>query len=104
MQAVVEISGKQFTVQADERLRVPLLHAEAGAEVEFDQVLLVADGENHHVGTPRLEGARVIAEVVRHGKDAKIIVFHKKRRKGYKKSAGHQQPFSEIRIRSIQLP
>ena len=104
MHAVVEISGKQFTVRAEERVRVPLLDAEAGTEVKFDQVLLVADGENHHIGAPRVDGATVTAEVIEHGRESKILVFHKKRRKGYKKLNGHQQPFSEIRIRSIQLP
>lgn len=104
MHAVVEISGKQFTVRAEERVRVPLLSAEAGTEIEFDRVLLVTDGEDHHVGKPHVEGALVKAEVIAHGREDKILVFHKKRRKGYKKLAGHQQPFSEILIRSIQLP
>ena len=103
MHAVVEISGKQFTVHAEDRVRVPRLQADAGAELEFDQVLLVADGDNQHVGTPRVEGARVMAEVVAHGNAPRIEVFHKKRRKGYKVLNGHKQPFSEIRIRSIQV-
>ena len=73
MHAVVEISGKQFTVRAEERVRVPLLNAEAGTEVEFDQVLLVADGENHHVGMPRVEGARVVATLSASGHTAAIV-------------------------------
>jgi large subunit ribosomal protein L21 len=101
--AVVEISGKQFTVHADERVRVPRLSVAAGSELEFDQVLLVADGAEQHVGAPRVDGARVTAEVLAHGNAPRIEVFHKKRRKGYKRLRGHKQPFSEIRIRSIQL-
>ena len=103
MHAVVEISGKQFTVHAEDRVRVPRLQAEAGAEVEFDQVLLVTDGENQHVGKPRVDGARVTAEVVAHGNGRRIEVFHKKRRKGQKRLNGHRQPYSDIRIRSIQV-
>jgi large subunit ribosomal protein L21 len=101
--AVVEISGKQFTVHAEDRVRVPLLQAEAGSEVAFDQVLLVADGETQHVGMPHVEGARVTAQVVDHGNARRIEVFHKKRRKGYRKLNGHKQPYSEVLIRRIEV-
>jgi len=101
--AVVEISGKQFTVHAEDRVRLPLLQVEAGSEVAFDQVLLVADGDSQHVGTPLVEGARVTAEVVGHGNARRIEVFHKKRRKGYKRLNGHKQPFSEVLIRRIEV-
>ena len=102
MHAVVEIAGRQFTVRPDERVRVPRLPVEAGSEVELDRVLLVSDGGEPRLGTPHLEGARVTAEVVGHGNADRIEVFHKKRRKGFKRLRGHKQPFSDIRIRSIQ--
>jgi large subunit ribosomal protein L21 len=102
--AVVEISGKQFTVHADDRVRVPRLQAEAGSEVTFDRVLLLAGEAEQHVGTPTVDGARVTAEVVEHGNADRIEVFHKKRRKGFKRLRGHKQPFSDIRIRNIQGP
>jgi large subunit ribosomal protein L21 len=101
--AVVRIGGKQFQVRPQQRLRVPRLHADVGAEVEFDDVLLVHDDAGCTTGTPRT-GARVSARVLAHDRDRKILVFHKKRRKDMKKKNGHRQPFSEIQIEAIQAP
>jgi large subunit ribosomal protein L21 len=104
--AVIRIAGKQFRVQPEERLRVPRLAAEVGAEVQFDEVLAAAaeGGSGLSVGTPLLAGARVSARVLEHDRDRKILVFHKKRRKDHRKLNGHRQPYSDIQITGIQLP
>ena len=93
MYAIVDIAGKQFKVQKDQKLYVHRLDAEEGKSVEFDQVLLVdADGKVN-VGTPTVKGATVKAKVLEHMKGDKVIVFKKKRRKGYKVKNGHRQYF-----------
>ncbi len=104
MYAVVRIAGKQFEVRPQERLRVPRIAAEVGAQVEFDDVLLLRLDDTMLTGTPRVEGARVTARVVAHQRERKIIVFRKRRRKDSKKRNGHRQPVSEIQIQEIRLP
>lgn len=101
MYAVVEIGGQQFKVQKEQKLFVNLLDSEAGSELEFDRVMLLADGENIRVGQPVVENARVKATVIDHQKSDKILVFKKKRRKGYQKMNGHRQPMTQIRIEDI---
>jgi large subunit ribosomal protein L21 len=101
MYAVVEIAGKQFKVANSDRIRVPKLDAEIGKKVEFDKVLLLADNGTVKVGNPTVEGAKVEAMVLSHGKDEKVIVFKKKRRKGYRVKRGHRQPFTEIEVSKI---
>lgn len=101
MYAVVEIGGQQFKVQKEQKLFVNLLDSEAGSELEFDRVMLLADGENILVGQPVVENARVKATVIDHQKSDKILVFKKKRRKGYQKMNGHRQPMTQIRIEDI---
>ena len=103
MYAVFETGGKQFRAEPGRRLRVPTLDVEPGTSVEFDQVLLASDGEAVSVGAPLVDGARVKAEVLRHGKDKKLIVFKRKRRKGYRRKQGHRQPFTEIRVDEVVL-
>ena len=103
MYAVVRIAGKQFEVRPQDRLRVPRIAAEVGAQVEFDDVLLLRTDDTMLTGTPRVEGARVTARVVGHERERKIIVFRKRRRKDSKKRNGHRQPVSEIQIQDIQL-
>lgn len=104
MYAVFQTGGKQFRVEPGTRLRVPSLTAEPGDTVTFDEVLLAGDGEESvQVGTPTLDGASVTAEVIRHGRDKKIIVFKRKRRKGYRKKQGHRQNFTEIRIDEVAV-
>jgi large subunit ribosomal protein L21 len=104
MYAVFQTGGKQFRAEPGARLRVPSLTAEPGETVTFGEVLLAGDGEeNVQVGTPSLKGASVKAEVIRHGRDRKIIVFKRKRRKGYRKKQGHRQDFTEIRIDEVAL-
>jgi len=86
------------------RLRVPSLDVDAGESVVFDQVLLAADdGDTVQVGTPTVDGASVRAEVLRHGRADKIIVFKRKRRKGYRRKQGHRQGFTEIRVDEVAL-
>ncbi len=101
MYAIVEIAGKQFRVEKDAVVKVPLLHEEVGKTVEFDRVFLLDDGKEVKVGRPVVEGAKVKAKVVEHGRDKKIIVFKKKRRKGYKVKKGHRQHFTKIQIENI---
>ena len=98
MYAIVEIAGQQFKVQKDQKVFVHRLEAEAGSKVEFDQVLLVDDNGKINVGAPAIEGATVTAEVLNHLKGDKVIVFKKKRRKGYKKKNGHRQRYSVLTI------
>ena len=102
MYAVFRTGGKQFRVEPGTRLRVPTLDAETGDTVTFDEVLLASgDGDDVTVGAPMVEGAQVRAEVVRHGKDRKIVVFKRKRRKDYRRKQGHRQEFTEVRIDEI---
>lgn len=103
MYAIVTIAGQQFKVEKDRKVFVHRLEAEEGASVEFNQVLLVEDGGEVKVGAPVLEGAKVTAKVLAHVKGEKVIVFKKKRRKGYKKKNGHRQSFSQIQIEGIQI-
>jgi large subunit ribosomal protein L21 len=104
MYAVFQTGGKQFRAEPGLRLRVPTLDVEPGESVTFDEVLLAgADDDSVSVGAPTVEGAHVTAEVLRHGRDKKIIVFKRKRRKGYRKKQGHRQGFTEIRVDSINL-
>ncbi|SFN42812.1 LSU ribosomal protein L21P [Bizionia echini] len=101
MYAIVEIAGHQFKVEKDQRVFVNRLAAEEGKEVSFDNVLLVADGDNITVGAPAITGAQVGAKVLKHLKGDKVIVFKKKRRKGYRVKNGHRQSLTEIVIESI---
>ena len=104
MYAVFQTGGKQFRAEPGTRIRIPTLDAEPGESVTFDHVLLAGDGEdNVQVGAPTVDGASVKAEVLRHGRDKKIIVFKRKRRKGYRKKQGHRQGFTEIRIEEVAL-
>ena len=101
MYAIVEIAGQQFKVQQGQKLFVHRLEAERGAEVEFEKVLLVDNDGKVVIGTPTVEGAKVTAEVVSHAKGDKVIVFHKKRRKGYRKRNGHRQYLTELKINKV---
>ncbi|MFM7300073.1 MAG: 50S ribosomal protein L21 [Crocinitomicaceae bacterium] len=102
MYAIVEIAGQQFKVQKDQKVFVHRLSAETGSKVEFDRVLLVGNGGKISVGAPAVEGAKVTAEVLDHVKGDKVIVFKKKRRKGYQKSNGHRQQYTAISIKDIK--
>ena len=101
MYAIVEIAGHQFKVEKDQKVFVNRLQTEEGKKVSFDNVLLLADGDNVTVGAPAINGAQVGAKVVKHLKGDKVIVFKKKRRKGYRVKNGHRQSLSEIVIENI---
>ncbi|MEZ4423850.1 MAG: 50S ribosomal protein L21 [Gemmatimonadota bacterium] len=103
MYAVFRTGGKQFRAEPGATLRVPTLDAEPGDSVTFDDVLVASNGDSVSVGTPVVSGASVKAEVIGHGRDKKIIVFKRKRRKGYRKKQGHRQGFTEIRVDSVAL-
>jgi large subunit ribosomal protein L21 len=101
MYAIVEIAGQQFKVEKDQKVFVHRLATEEGKKVTFDNVLLIGDGEKITIGAPAIGGAQVGAKVLRHLKGDKVIVFKKKRRKGYQVKNGHRQALSEIVIESI---
>ncbi len=101
MYAIVEIAGQQFKVAKDQKVFVHRLQEEEGASIAFDKVLLTADGDAVTVGAPVIEGAQVSAKVLRHLKGDKVIVFKKKRRKGYRVKNGHRQYLTEISIEDI---
>lgn len=101
MYAIVEIAGQQFKVVKDQKVFVHRLQTEEGKQVAFDNVLLIGDGDNVTVGAPAIDGAQVGAKVLKHLKGDKVIVFKKKRRKGYRVKNGHRQALTEIIIENI---
>ena len=101
MYAIVEIAGQQFKVVKDQKVFVHRLQTEEGKQVAFDNVLLIGDGDKVTVGAPAIDGAQVGAKVLKHLKGDKVIVFKKKRRKGFRKKNGHRQSLTEIVIESI---
>ena len=101
MYAIVEMAGQQFKVAKDQKVYVHRLQTEEGKKVTFDKVLLLDDNGSVTVGAPVIDGAAVEAKVVKHLKGDKVIVFKKKRRKGYRKKNGHRQALTEIVVESI---
>ncbi len=102
MFAIVEIAGKQFKVEKDQELFVDRLSMEPDSSLELDNVLLVDNDGKVKVGTPKVKGASVSAKVIEHVKGDKVIVFKKKRRKGFKTRNGHRQDFTKIQIENIK--
>lgn len=103
MYAIVNIAGKQFKVTKDQFVYAPKLQGETGASVEFDEVLLADDNGTISIGAPTISGAKVSGKILDHVKGDKVIVFKKKRRKGYKKKNGHRQDFTKVLIENITL-
>jgi large subunit ribosomal protein L21 len=103
MFAIVEIGGLQYRVAQSDVLRVPLLRANVGEEVTFSTVLAAGEGSSMRIGTPHVSDSSVTAKVLSHGRAEKVVVFHKKRRKGYRKRNGHRQHFTEIEVSSIAV-
>jgi len=101
MFAVVEVAGRQYTVIPKDTIIVPSLHEQPGTNVRFDRVLLVGDGQTVNLGTPHLAGARVEGTILDHHKSDTVIVFKKKRRKGYRVRRGHRQPQTRVEITKI---
>lgn len=101
--AIFTTGGKQFRAEPGVTIKVPLLEAEPGSSVTFDRVLLASDGKDVHAGQPVVKGAKVTAEVVRHGKGKKIRVYRFARRTGFRRHAGHRQGFTEVKIADVKL-
>ncbi len=102
MYAIVDISGKQFKVEKDQKIYAPLLKGKEGDKVEFDKVMLIDDKGKIKVGAPTVKGAKVSGKILEHVKGDKVIVFKKKRRKGYKVKNGHRQDYTQILIENIK--
>lgn len=103
MYAIVEIAGQQFKVEENEEIFVHRMDAEPGTQVEFNEVLLVDNDGAINVGMPHVENSKVSGKVLEHARGDKVIVFKKRRRKGFQKETGHRQDFSKILIESISL-
>ncbi len=102
MYAIVEILGQQFKVEAGKKLFVHRMNElEKGAKVEFDKVLLIDNDGKVNVGAPTVKGAKVVCEVLEHVRGEKVLIFHKKRRKGHRKLNGHRQDFTQLMINEI---
>ena len=101
MYAIIDIAGKQFKVSKNDKIITPRLSAKVGDKVEFDKVLFIAGEKTSQVGTPVIESAKIEGTILTHGRDKKVIVFKKKRRKGYKVKNGHRQPNSTVQITNI---
>ena len=103
MYAVVDIAGQQFKVEENTKYYVPKLDTDVDKAVTFDNVLLFSDGKTTTIGTPSVKGAKIKAKVLEHLQDGKVIVFKKKRRKGYRVKNGHRQQLSRIEVTNISL-
>ncbi|MGF1509226.1 MAG: 50S ribosomal protein L21 [Myxococcota bacterium] len=103
MYAIVLAGGKQHRVQEGDLIRVEKIEGDVGHSIVLDDVLMVGGPDGAQVGTPRVDGARVEAEIVRHGRAKKILVFKKKRRKNYRRLRGHKQPFTHLVIKEIKV-
>lgn len=102
MYSVIKTSGFQYKVNAGQILRLPLQQVEVGTTLTFAEVLLASDGTSVQVGLPTVAGAKVSAEVLLHGKDDKVMVFRRKRRKGFRRLRGHRQQFTEVVITGLE--
>ena len=101
--AVVQTGGKQYRVQPGDTVRVESVRGDQGDTIEFDQVLLISDGDKVVVGNPNVHGAKVTAEVVAQGRDDKIIVFKYKAKTRYRRKNGHRQPFTDLKVTGISV-
>ncbi len=101
MQAIVTISGKQYTITKGSRVKVPAQSSDIGKKVSFEDVLLIDDGKKVTVGKPTVKNAKVTATVLEHGRDRKILIYKKKRRKGYQRKNGHRQGYTLLEINTI---
>ena len=105
MYAVIATGGKQYRVTKGDKIKVEKLHRlNDGETIEFDQVLLLSTADTVLSGTPTVQGAKVVGKILGEGKEKKVIVFKKKRRKGYRRTKGHRQDFTEVVIEDIQTP
>ena len=103
MYAIINISGKQFKAEKGSKLSVPKQELEEGKKIVLEDVLMVHDGKSIQFGSPKVSGAKVTATILEHGRERKILVYKKKRRKGYARKNGHRQWFTNIEIQNIQV-
>ena len=103
MYAIVNISGKQYKATEGARLRVPRQSGDSGAKLSFDDILLISNSDSIQVGKPNVSGAKVTATILNHGRERKILVYKKKRRKGYQRKNGHRQWYTEVEVQKIRL-
>ena len=101
--AIFEAGGRQFRAEAGDSIKMPLMNGDPGTKVTFDQVLLTADGDKVKAGQPMVRGAKVLGQIVEHGKEPKIYVFKFKRRKNYRRKTGHRQQYTEVKITDLKL-
>lgn len=101
--AIIKTGGKQYKVAEGQKLKIEKLPVAASDSVVFDQVLMVSSGENVKIGQPKIDGAKVMAKVVKNGRARKIIILKYRAKKRYKKKAGHRQNFTEVQIEKISL-
>lgn len=102
MYAIVNISGKQFKVEKGLRLRIPKQNIESGSTISFENVMLYNNGKETRFGTPNVKGVKVTTTVLEHKRERKILVYKKKRRKGYQRKNGHRQWFTEVEVTKIE--
>ena len=103
MYAIVNISGKQYKATEGARLRVPRQSGDSGAKLSFDDILLISNSDSTQVGKPNISGAKVTTTILNHGRERKILVYKKKRRKGYQRKNGHRQWYTEVEVQKIRL-
>jgi large subunit ribosomal protein L21 len=101
--AIFKHGGRQFRAEPGRTLRVPRIVGEPGAKVTFDDVVVASDGKAAKVGQPAVKGAKVVGEIVGHGRGEKITVFKFKRRKNYRRKTGHRQDYTEVRIKDVKV-
>ena len=103
MFAIINISGKQFRTNKGTHLKVPKQKNNVGSKIKFEDILFISDGEKTHIGKPNVKGASVTATILNHARYKKILIYKKKRRKGYQRKNGHKQWYTEIQIDDIKL-
>ena len=104
MYAIVAISGKQYRVTKGDTIKVSSQDWKIGDQVKFDRILLMENGENIEIGTPTVAGASVTVEILKHNRDKKLLIYKKKRRKGYQRKNGHRQGYSLLKVNKLQMP
>ena len=103
MYAIVNISGKQYKATQGAKLRIPRQSGESGAKLSFENILLINKGDITQIGEPNVVGAKITATILNHGRERKILIYKKKRRKGYQRKNGHRQWYTDIEVQNIHL-
>ena len=103
MYAIVNISGKQYKATQGAKLRIPRQSGDSGAKLSFEEILLINNGDSTQIGKPNVVGAKITATILNHGRERKILIYKKKRRKGYQRKNGHRQWYTEVEVQKIQL-